>query len=170
MMSIQEKFGKIKGLKIAIIGDIAHSRVARSNLHGLLKLGAHVILVGPSTLLPQGFRDLGCELCHDLESVLPRVDVLNMLRVQFERLQSQAFPSVREYSQFYGLTAARLAKAKDNVLVMHPGPLNRGLEIDSAVADGPNSAILEQVANGLAVRMAVLFLVTRASEPITAIR
>jgi len=160
----------LSGVTVAIVGDIAHSRVARSNLHGLLKLGAHVILVGPSTLLPQGFRDLGCELCHDLESVLPRVDVLNMLRVQFERLQNQAFPSVREYTQFYGLTAARLAKAKDNVLVMHPGPLNRGLEIESAVADGPNSAILEQVANGLAVRMAVLFLVTRASEPITAIR
>ena len=152
----------LQKLTIAIVGDIAHSRVARSNLHGLLKLGANVILVGPATLLPRGFQDLGCELSHHLDEVLPRVDVLNMLRVQFERLQNQAFPSIREYAKFYGLTTQRLAKAKPDVLVMHPGPLNRGLEIESAVADGPNSAILEQVTNGLAVRMATLFLVMQS--------
>jgi aspartate carbamoyltransferase catalytic subunit len=148
------------GLTVAVVGDIAHSRVARSNVHCLTKLGAKVILVGPPTLLPGSFRELGCEITSDLDAVLPRVDVINMLRVQFERLTSQAFPSVREYAVLFGLTRARLAKARKDVLVMHPGPMNRGIEIDSAVADGPNSAILEQVAHGLAVRMAVLFLVT----------
>ena len=150
----------LTGLTVAIVGDVAHSRVARSNVHCLRKLGAKVILVGPPTLLPRGFRDLGCELSNDLDSVLPRVDVINMLRVQFERLTSQAFPSVREYAALYGMTPRRLAKAKKDVLVMHPGPINRGIEIDSAVADGHNSAILSQVTNGLAIRMATLFLVT----------
>lgn len=148
------------GLTVAIVGDIAHSRVARSNVHCLTKLGAKVILVGPPTLLPAGFKAMGCELSNDLDSVLPRVDCINMLRVQFERITSQAFPSVREYATFFGLTTHRLAQAKRDVLVMHPGPINRGIEIDSAVADGPNSAVLEQVANGLAVRMACLFLTT----------
>lgn len=152
------------GLTVAIVGDIAHSRVARSNVHLLTKLGARVILVGPPTLLPTAFQELGCELSYDLDEVLPRVDVVNMLRVQFERLTSQAFPSVREYQTFFGLTRDRLAKAREDVLVMHPGPMNRGLEIDSAVADGANSAILEQVAHGLAVRMASLFLVTGVRE------
>ena len=151
------------GLTVAIVGDIANSRVARSDLIGLKKLGAHVILVGPPTLLPRGFADLGAELSHDLDAVLPRVDVINMLRVQFERLSGPAFPSTREYTARYGLTAARVKRAKSDVVVMHPGPMNRGLEIDAAVADGPNSAILEQVSHGLAVRMAVLFLVTTAS-------
>jgi len=150
------------GLSVAIVGDITHSRVARSNIHGLLKLGAHVILVGPTTLVPGAFTDLGCEVSHNLDDVLPRVDVVNMLRIQFERLTSQAFPSVREYSKRFGLTADRLANAKPDLLVMHPGPMNRGVEIDSAVADGPNSAILQQVANGLSVRMAALFLVSSA--------
>jgi len=121
-----------------------------------------VILVGPPTLLPGAFADMGCDLSTNLDDVLPRVDVVNMLRVQFERLQSQAFPSVREYAHFFGLTAQRMKLARPEVLVMHPGPMNRGLEIDSAVADGPNSSILQQVANGLAVRMAALFLVTQA--------
>jgi len=152
------------GLTVAIVGDIAHSRVARSNIHGLHKLGAKVILVGPPTLLPSSFKDLGCELSSDLDDVLTRVDVVNMLRVQFERLTSQAFPSVREYATLFGLTARRLSRARKNVLVMHPGPMNRGLEIESTVADGPNSTILEQVSNGLAVRMAVLFLVTGVQE------
>ncbi len=151
----------LSGVTVAIVGDIAHSRVARSNIHGLLKLGAHVVLVGPPTLLPVGFADLGCELSNELDQILPRVDVINMLRIQFERIQSQAFPSVREYTHLFGLSTARLKLAKPNVLVMHPGPLNRGLEIESAVADGPHSTILAQVANGLAVRMAALFLVTR---------
>jgi aspartate carbamoyltransferase catalytic subunit len=153
----------LSGLTVAIVGDIAHSRVARSNVHGLLKLGAKVILVGPPTLLPRGFADMGCELSTNLDSVLPRVNVVNMLRVQFERIASQAFPSVREYGAFYGLNARRMQQASKDLLVMHPGPVNRGIEIDTSVADGPHSAILAQVTNGLAVRMAVLYLVTGAS-------
>ena len=154
----------LSGLTVAIVGDIAHSRVARSNVHGLLKLGANVILVGPPTLLPGHFREMGCELSYSLDDVLPRIDVVNMLRVQFERLTSQAFPSVREYATYFGLTKRRLARCRDEVLVMHPGPINRGLEIESAVADGPNSAILQQVTHGLAVRMAALFLTTGAQS------
>ena len=150
----------LSGVSVAIVGDIAHSRVARSNIYGLRKLGAGVILVGPRTLLPSAFADLGCELSHDLDSVLPRVDVINMLRVQFERMQSQAFPSVREYAHLFGLSVDRLRQAKPDALVMHPGPINRGLEVESAVADGPQSAVLDQVTNGLAIRMATLFLVT----------
>ncbi|MDP6152014.1 MAG: aspartate carbamoyltransferase catalytic subunit [Phycisphaeraceae bacterium] len=151
----------LSGITVAIVGDIQHSRVARSNIHAMTKLGANVILVGPPTLLPSGFSQLGCELAHDFDEVLPRVDVINMLRVQFERIQSQAFPSVREYAALYGLTTQRLAQAKPNVTVMHPGPLNRGIEIESAVADGPQSTVLAQVTNGLAVRMGVLYLITR---------
>lgn len=147
------------GLTVAIVGDIGHSRVARSNVHCLTKLGAKVIFVGPPTLLPGSFAGLDCEMSHDLDDVLPRVDVVNMLRVQFERLAGPAFPSQREYTTLYGLTAARMQLAKDDLVVMHPGPMNRGLEIESAVADGPNSVILDQVANGLAVRMATLALV-----------
>lgn len=147
------------GLTVAIVGDICHSRVARSNVHCLTKLGAKVILVGPPTLLPGSFDGLDCEMCYDLDSVLPRIDVINMLRVQFERLAGPAFPSQREYTTLYGLTSARLRQAKGDLVVMHPGPMNRGLEIESAVADGPNSVILDQVANGLAVRMATLALV-----------
>ena len=119
-----------------------------------------MILVGPPTLLPRSFADLGCELSNRLDDVIPRADAINTLRVQFERISGQAFPSLREYATFYGVTARRLANAKPGTLVMHPGPMNRGVEIDSAVADGPRSTYLEQVANGLAVRMAVLFLVT----------
>ncbi len=153
----------LSGLDVAIVGDIAHSRVARSNVHGLTRLGAHVHLVGPPTLLPAGFADMGCQLHTSLDEVLGQVDVINMLRVQFERLTSPAFPSTREYSKMFGLTAQRLARMKKDVLVMHPGPINRGLEIESEVADGPNSAILQQVTNGLAVRMAVLYLVHGAA-------
>jgi len=148
----------LEGITVAIVGDIAHSRVARSNIHGLKKLGANVVLIGPPTLVPRGFEDLGCEISHDLDAVLPRLDAINMLRIQFERMTSQLFPSVREYSARFGLTTERLALARPDVVVMHPGPINRGVEIDSAVADGPNSVILEQVTNGLAVRMAALFL------------
>ncbi len=155
----------LTGLDVAIVGDIAHSRVARSNAHGLIKLGATVHLVGPPTLLPGGFAELGCHLHHSLDDVLEQVDVINMLRVQFERLTSPAFPSTREYTKLYGLTTERLARMRDNILVMHPGPINRGLEIESAVADGPSSAILHQVTNGLAVRMAALFLVHGAAVP-----
>ena len=153
----------LAGITVAIVGDIQHSRVARSNIHGLLKLGARVVLVAPPTLLPRSFADMGCELSNDLDSVLPRVDVIYMLRVQFERLTDQAFPSVREYQAVFGLTSRRMALARPDVMVMHPGPLNRGLEIDSAVADGPHSAILDQVTNGMAVRMGTLFLVCSAA-------
>jgi aspartate carbamoyltransferase catalytic subunit len=152
------------GLTVGIVGDVAHSRVARSGIHGLRKLGARVVLIGPPTLVPSGFRALGCEICHDFDEVLPELDAINMLRIQFERMQGQAFPSVREYAERYGLTAERFQRAKPHAVVMHPGPLNRGVEIDSAVADGPNSAILEQVTHGLAVRMASLFLVTQAAD------
>ena len=149
----------LSGVTVAIVGDISHSRVARSNILGLRKLGAHVLLVGPPTLLPRTFERMGCEVHHDFDAVLGRVDVVNMLRVQFERITSQAFPSVREYSALYGLNKQRLAAMRPDVLVMHPGPINRGLEIASDVADGAQSAILRQVAHGLAVRMACLFLV-----------
>ena len=149
----------LTGLRVAIVGDISHSRVARSNIHGLVKLGATVVLVGPPTLLPRTFESLGCEVHHDFDAVLGGVDVVNMLRVQFERITSQAFASVREYAAMYGLSEERLKRMKKEVVVMHPGPINRGLEVASSVADGPNSAILQQVTNGLAVRMAALFLV-----------
>ncbi len=152
----------LTGLTMAIVGDIANSRVARSNIHGLKKLGANVILVGPSTLLPAGFANLGCQLSTSLDDILPKVDILNMLRVQFERMNAAAFPSAREYSYFYGLYARRMKSAKPDVLVMHPGPINRGIEITSEVADGPNSMILDQVSHGVAIRMACLDLVTNA--------
>lgn len=147
------------GQTIAIVGDIGHSRVARSGALCLTKLGAKVIFVGPPTLVPGSFDGLDCEVSNSLDDVLPRIDVINMLRVQFERLSGPAFPSQREYTTIYGLTAARMQHAKPDLVVMHPGPMNRGLEIESAVADGPNSVILDQVANGLAVRMATLALV-----------
>ncbi|WP_432799880.1 aspartate carbamoyltransferase catalytic subunit [Poriferisphaera sp. WC338] len=151
------------GMTVAIVGDIAHSRVARSNIRCLKKLGAEVLLVGPPTLVPGTFREMGCEITHSLDEALTRADVVNMLRVQFERLDSQAFASKREYAALYGLTSARLKQGKKGLLVMHPGPMNRGLEIESSVADGPQSTVLEQVTNGLAVRMATLFLTTGAS-------
>ena len=150
------------GLTVAIVGDISHSRVARSNVHCLTKLGAKVVLVGPPTLVPGSFEGLDCEMSHSLDDVLPRVDVVNMLRVQFERLSGPAFPSQREYTTLFGLTQSRMRRAKKDVVVMHPGPMNRGLEIESAVADGPNSGILDQVSNGLSVRMATLSLVAGA--------
>ncbi|MEX2673324.1 MAG: aspartate carbamoyltransferase catalytic subunit [Phycisphaeraceae bacterium] len=150
------------GLTVAIVGDITHSRVARSNIVALKKLGAQVLLVGPPTLLPGSFAEPGVEVHHHLDDVLERVDVINMLRVQFERITSPAFPSKREYATLFGLSRERLARMKKDVVVMHPGPINRGLEIESAVADSPNSAILQQVTNGLAVRMATLFLVNSA--------
>jgi len=170
LFTIRELKGRIDGLTVALVGDIAHSRVARSNIWGLTKMGAKVIAVGPSTLVPGVFKELGVEISHSLDEVLPRVDVVNMLRVQFERLSSHVFPSVREYSRLFGLTQQRLNRCKSDVIVMHPGPINRGLELSGEVADGPRSAILRQVTNGLAVRMAVLFLVNQAGEaPRTAV-
>jgi len=153
----------LEGLKIAIVGDIAHSRVARSNIWAMTKLGAEVTLVAPPTLMPPEVSKLPVKISYSLDSVIEQLDVINMLRIQFERMGSNPFPSVREYSHFYGLTVERLQKARPDILVMHPGPINRGVEMESEVADGPNSVILRQVANGLAVRMAVLFLVNQAA-------
>jgi aspartate carbamoyltransferase catalytic subunit len=163
LYTIRERFGRIKGLKVAIVGDIANSRVARSNLWGLTKLGAEVILVGPTTLLSRAFESLGARCVHDFDSIAGEVDVINMLRVQFERIKSSQFPSVREFTRFFGLTSERFARCKPDVFVMHPGPMNRGIEIGSQIADGQNSGILKQVTNGLAVRMAVMYLVAQAA-------
>src|SRR5215213_4518941 len=160
--TMRERFGRIEGLKVAVVGDIANSRVARSNLWALTKLGAEVILVGPPTLLPQSFEKLGAKVVYDFDSVIGEVDVINMLRVQFERTKTAQFPSVREYTRFFGLTWDRFQRCKPGVFVMHPGPMNRGIEISSDIADGGQSGILTQVTNGLSVRMAVLYLVTAA--------
>jgi aspartate carbamoyltransferase catalytic subunit len=164
LYTIRERFGRIDGLKVAIVGDIANSRVARSDLWGLNKLGAQVILVGPPTLLPKAFESLGATVTHDFDSVIGQVDVINMLRVQNERINSSQFPTVREFTAMFGLTTDRFARCKKDVFVMHPGPMNRGIEISSTIADGPQSGILKQVTNGLAVRMAVLYLVAGAGE------
>jgi len=164
IFTIRQRLGRIAGLKVAIVGDIAHSRVARSNILGLRKLGAEVVVVGPPTLVPNAITPMGCEVCHSLEDVLGEVDVINMLRIQFERFSSNLFPSVREYQKIFGMNAERLKRCRKDVLIMHPGPINRGVELTSDVADGPNSCILQQVTNGLAVRMAVLYLVSQGSK------
>ncbi|MFQ5429858.1 MAG: aspartate carbamoyltransferase catalytic subunit [Phycisphaerae bacterium] len=156
--------GRIEGLKVAIVGDVANSRVARSNLHGLLKLGAEVTFVGPATLVPRVFERLGAAVRHDFDAVIEHFDVINMLRIQHERVASNVFPSLREYSRLFGLTNDRMRLAKPDVLIMHPGPINRGVEMSGDVADGSKSVILQQVTNGLAVRMAVMFLCKQASE------
>src|SRR3954468_18238505 len=159
--TMRERFGRIEGLKVAIVGDIANSRVVRSNLWALTKLGAEVILVGPPTLVPRSFEKLGARVVHDFDSVGGQGAVVKMIRVQFERIKSSQFPSVREFTRFFGLTWDRFQRCKKDVFVMHPGPMNRGIEIQSDIADGPQSGILTQVTNGLAVRMAVLYLVTQ---------
>jgi aspartate carbamoyltransferase catalytic subunit len=161
--TIRKLKGSLDGLKIAIVGDIAHSRVARSDMWAMTKLGAEVIFVGPPTLIPTQVERLPVKVSYRLDEIIDKVDVINMLRIQFERLGGNPFPSVREYSHYFGLTVERMKRAKPDILVMHPGPINRGLEMESEVADGPNSVILEQVKNGLAVRMAVLFLVNQAA-------
>ena len=163
IFTIRELRKKLAGLKVAIVGDIAHSRVARSNIWGLHTLGAEVTLVGPPTMMPAAVERLPVRVCHDFDACIGEMDALNMLRIQFERMEAVGFPSVREYTRLFGLTADRMKRAKPDVLVMHPGPVNRGLELESEVADGPNSTILRQVSNGLAVRMAVLFLVNQAA-------
>jgi aspartate carbamoyltransferase catalytic subunit len=166
ILSIRERLGRIAGLTVALVGDIAHSRTARSNIWGLKKLGAHVIVCGPSTLVSKRWEEFGVEVAHDLDSILPRCDVLNLLRIQFERQSTRPFPSVREYALLYAMNQERLARTKRDILILAPGPINRGVEITPDVADGPHSAILEQVTNGLAVRMAVLWLILGgASEP-----
>ncbi len=162
--TMRQAKGKIAGLKVAIVGDVVNSRVARSNLHGLLKLGAEVTFVGPTTLVPRAFESMGARLCHDFDAVIDQFDVINMLRIQKERVSSNVFPSLQEYSRLFGLTNERMRRAKPDVLVMHPGPINRGVEMSGDVADGQKSAVLKQVTNGLAVRMAVMFLCKQASE------
>jgi aspartate carbamoyltransferase catalytic subunit len=164
LFTIREAKGRIAGLNVAIVGDIAHSRVARSDLQGLRKLGANVTLVGPPTLVPAAFAQLGARVVHDLDTVLPEMDVISMLRIQQERITSSVFPSVREYVRLFGMNRDRLRRCKPDVLIMHPGPVNRGIELAADVADGPHSSILRQVTNGLAVRMAVLFLCHQASH------
>ena len=156
--TIREKLDRVAGIHVAIIGDILFSRVARSNIHALLKLGARVTLVGPSTLVPRDFERLGCTVTHDLDAVLGDVDVVNLLRIQHERQRKEYFPSLGEYTSLFGLTKARAERLKTGALIMHPGPINRGVEIDSELADSARSVILDQVTNGLAVRMAVLYL------------
>ena len=164
LMTIRQRKGTLAGLTVGLIGDIGHSRVARSNIWGLLKLGAKVILCGPPTLVPRGFEALGCEIAHHIDDILPRCDVVNALRIQKERQERGLFPSLNEYFQFYGLTRERLDRGKPDLLVLAPGPINRGVELTPEVADGPQSAILDQVTNGLAVRMAVLYLVSGKSD------
>jgi len=159
ILTIRQRRGTLEGLTVALVGDIAHSRTARSNIWGLKKLGAHVIVCGPSTLVSPRWAEIGVEYTYSLDAILPRVDVLNLLRIQFERQYSRPFPSVREYAHLYAMNRQRLAKAKNDILILAPGPINRGVEVTPDVADGPHSAILEQVTNGVAVRMAVLWLI-----------
>ena len=151
--------GDLTGITVGLVGDIAHSRTARSNLWGLVKLGAKVILCGPPTLVSDRWRELGVEVSHDLDAIVPRCDVLNLLRIQFERQNTRPFPSVREYAHLYAMTGDRLKRAKKDLLILAPGPINRGVEVTAEVADCPQSLILDQVTNGLAVRMAVLWLI-----------
>ncbi len=158
VFTIREKRGPIEGLRVAIIGDILFSRVARSNIWALLKLGAKVTLVGPSTLVPRTFLRMGVSISNRIDDVLAEADVVNLLRIQHERQQKQFFPSLAEYVNLFGLTKERAERLKPDCLIMHPGPINRGVEIDSEIADSPRSVILDQVTNGLAVRMAVLYL------------
>lgn len=156
--TMREKKGAVKGLKVALVGDILHSRVAKSNIYCLTRLGARVRLIGPPTLMPGGIDGLGVEVHHGMEKGLKGADVVMMLRIQMERQDKAFFPSTEEYFRNWGLTEERLAIAKKDAIVMHPGPMNRGIEISSGIADGPRSVILEQVTNGLAVRMAVMYL------------
>jgi aspartate carbamoyltransferase catalytic subunit len=162
IMTIREHRGDLNGLTVALVGDISHSRTARSNIWGLKKLGAHVIVCGPSTLVSPRWTELGVEVAYNLDEILPRVDVLNLLRIQFERQSTRPFPSVHEYAHLYGMNRERMRRTKEDILIMAPGPINRGVEITPDVADGPHSVILHQVTNGIAVRMAVLWLITNA--------
>ena len=158
MMSLKEKFGKIRGLKIGIIGDIAHSRVARSNIYGLIKMGAEVMVCGSPTLIPIEIISLGVKVSYNLDEVLDWADAINVLRIQLERMNRGLFPSVREYRKLFGITDERLQKHNKEIVVLHPGPMNRGVEIDSSVADSKSAIILDQVLNGVASRMAILYL------------
>ena len=163
--TIREKKSRIAGLNVTILGDILYSRVARSDIWALTKLGAKVTLCGPSTLVPPVFEQMGVRVTHDVEEAIRDADIINLLRIQHERQRKSMFPSLGEYTSFFGLTAARLARTKPDALIMHPGPINRGVEIDSEIADCGRSLVLQQVTNGLAVRMAVLFLVNGGKGP-----
>jgi len=167
IFTLKEKLGRIEGLNVSIVGDIAHSRVARSNIWGLSKLGAKVTVCAPALLVPPEIQNMGCRVTHDIDDALKNADAVNVLRMQFERDEHAAFPEQLEYFKNFGITRERLAKAKKNIIVMHPGPINRGIEMSSDVADGANSVILEQVTNGIAVRMAVLFLVSQGHDSVT---
>lgn len=160
LFTIREHKGRIAGLNVTILGDILYSRVARSNIWALNKLGAKVTLCGPSTLVPRVFEEMGCRVVHKVDEAIADADIINLLRIQHERQRKTMFPSLGEYTNLFGLTKARLTRTRPDVLIMHPGPINRGVEIDSEIADCGRSLILEQVTNGLAVRMAVLFLIS----------
>ncbi|MGE5683435.1 MAG: aspartate carbamoyltransferase catalytic subunit [Bacillota bacterium] len=158
MYSIREKFGKLEGLKVCIVGDIAHSRVALSNIFGLKTMGAEVSVCGPATMIPRCIEKLGVKVIHRIDEAIEQNDVLNVLRIQLERQAGASFPSLREYHNYFGVTTERLEKFNKDIVILHPGPINRGVEISSEVADGPYQIILDQVTNGVAVRMAVLYL------------
>ena len=160
MMTIRAKKGRIAGLKVAIVGDIAHSRVARSNIHGLTKMGAAVFVAGPATMIPRGIEKMGVVVHTRIEEAIREADIIMMLRIQTEREKQNLFPSLREYAQYFSLNRKNIGLARKDVLVMHPGPMNRGVEISPDIADGPHSIILDQVTNGVAVRMALLYLLT----------
>jgi aspartate carbamoyltransferase catalytic subunit len=162
LLTIREKKEHLDGLHVAIVGDVAHSRVARSNIYGMRKLGMTVTVAGPPTLIPPFIHELGVKVSYRLEEVIPQADVIMMLRLQQERMTGGLIPSIREYSHYWGLSLEKLSRARNDVLIMHPGPVNRGIELSPEVADGPYSVILDQVANGVAVRMAVLYLLSGA--------
>ena len=164
---MRDRLGRLEGLRVAIVGDVMHSRVARSLSFALVKMGAEATLVGPPTLIPPDAPAWGVQVSHDIEAVLPKLDVCYMLRVQKERQRQQYFPSVREYARLFGLTRERAGSLPEGALVMHPGPMNRGIEIDSDVADLPRAVIEEQVTNGIAIRMSLLYLLLggSGSEP-----
>ncbi|MBU0693792.1 MAG: aspartate carbamoyltransferase catalytic subunit [Candidatus Omnitrophica bacterium] len=164
IFTLKEKLGKIEGAMVSVVGDIAHSRVARSNIWGLTKLGAKVTVCAPAVLIPPAIEQMGVRITYDIDEALANADAINVLRMQFERDEKAVFPEQLEYFKKFGVTKDRLKKAKKNIIVMHPGPINRGIEISNEVADGANSVILEQVTNGIAVRMAVLFLVSQVQD------
>jgi len=164
MFTMRQKKGKIQGLKVSIVGDITHSRVARSNIWGLTKLGAHVTVCGPRTLIPAGIEKLGVRITYNIHEAIKDADVINILRIQNERQQKGLFPSIREYVNRFGINRDVLKGAKKDLIIMHPGPINRGVELTPEVADGPSSVILEQVTNGIAVRMAALYLIAGRRE------
>ncbi len=165
MMTIRSRKGRIAGLKVAIVGDISHSRVARSNINGLTKMGARVFVAGPATMLPRDIEKLGVVAYSRIAEAIKDADVVMMLRIQTEREKQNLFPSLREYAQYFSLNRTNIALAREDCIVMHPGPVNRGIEISPDIADGPHSVILDQVTNGVAVRMALLYLLTGGSNP-----